>query len=140
MHLTPSAARRLLLISSCCAAIVTCALVLSPRHGMSSLCSAPQKCASLALPDDSAEVAAAKANIEHEAFLRHQKIQDSMDHAQALGDSIAARMRLQAAAFFARMRREANATIGDSPHSSASFHPLNFRVALLWACCILAFW
>lgn len=140
MHLTPSAARRLLFVSSLCAFVVTCALVLSPRHGMSNLCSGPQKCSSLSLPDDSAEIAAAKASIEHEAFVRHQKIQDSMDHAQALGDSIAARMRLQAAAFFARMRSEANATIGASPHSSASFHPLNFRVALLWACCILAFW
>jgi hypothetical protein len=133
MHLA-SAARRPLVVLSCFAFIATCALIIFPRHGPTSLCSAPQKCTALTLFDDSAEIAAAKASIEHEAYLRHQKIQDAMDNAEALGNTVAARMRMQAAAFLARMRSKVNTTINDSSPSSASFQSLNLFVSLLWVC------
>jgi hypothetical protein len=139
MLLTSNADRRLLILLSCCAVIVTCALFLSPLHGPTVLCAAPQKCSSLALPDDSAEIAAAKASIENEASVRHQKIQDEMDNAEAQGNIIAARMRMQAAAFLARMRIKHNTTIDDPSHSSASLNFLNFYVAFLWAFFLLCF-
>jgi hypothetical protein len=139
MHLTTSAARRLLVFFSLCALIVTCALILSPRHGPTSLCTVPLKCSSLALPDDSAEIAAAKASMEREASVRHQKIQDAMDNAEAVGNSIAARMRAQAAEFLERMRNKGNTTMGDSSFSFASFHHLNPYVVLFWACGLLFF-
>jgi hypothetical protein len=132
-------ARRLLVFSSCCAFVVACALVISNIHETTTLCT--KKCfSSLVLPDDSAGIAAAKASMELDASVRHRKIQDSLDDAEAQGDAIAARIRSEAAAFLAQVRNKANATSRDSSaYSSASTHPLCFFVALLAVCFAFSF-
>ena len=138
MHIA-TAARRILVFSSICVVIVTCALMLFARNGTSSLCSASKKClSSLVLSDDSAEIAAAKASMELEASVRHQKLQKSLDNAEARGDAIASHIRSEAASFLARMRSEANTTIRDfSAYSSAASHHTYF--ALLSACFLFIF-
>lgn len=128
--------RRLLVFSSCCALIVACALLISNIHETTTLCS--KKCfSSLVLPDDSAGIAAAKASMELDASVRHRKIQDSLDDAEAQGDAIAAHIRSEAAAFLAQVRNRANAT--HVKYSSASTHPLCFFVAFLAVCFAISF-
>ncbi len=118
--------------------ILTCAFVLSAQNGASSLCSASKKClSSLVLPDDSAEIAAAKASMEHEASIRHEKLQKSLDNAEARGDEIASHIRSEAASFLARMRGEANMTTrGFSAFSSAPPHPTSFALLVVGFCFI----
>jgi hypothetical protein len=135
-----TSARRLLVFSSCCAFLVACSLIISNTHETTTLCST--KCfSSLVLPDDSAGIAAAKASMELDASVRHRKIQDSLDDAEAQGNAIAARIRSEAAAFLAKVLNKANATSRDSSaYSSASTHPpLCFFVALLAVCFAFSF-
>ena len=140
MQIASTTARSLLALSSLCALIVICALVHSSHHGTTNLCSTKKCFSSLVLPDDSADIAAAKASMELEASVRHQKLQNSLDVAQAQGDAIADHIRRESAAFLARMRHMANATIRDSPmYSSAPSHPFYLVAALLGACFIFIF-
>ena len=136
MLISSSASRRLLVFTSCCALVVICSLMLTARSATTSLCSTTEKkCTSaLALPDDSAEIAAAKANMEHEASIRHQKIQNSLDEAEAEGNAVAARIRSESAAFLAHMRKQGESLVsGPSPHSSvARFSPYFF---VTFVCC-----
>ena len=114
--------------------------MLAARVGSASLCSTTEKkcTSSLALPDDSAEVAAAKASMEREASIRHQKIQDSLDAAEAKGNAVAARIRSESAAFLAHMRNHGESLVsGTSPHSSASYLSCSFVAFLCWVCFIL---
>ena len=112
--------------------------MLTARSATTSLCSTTEKkCTSaLALPDDSAEIAAAKANMEREASIRHQKIQDSLDDAEAQGNAVAARIRSESAAFLARMRNHGESLVsGSSPHSSGSSYSPCLFVAFVCSAC-----